>query len=91
MKFPTCFDATTGRAEFVRLLPLATDDESVQETVDGYRGTGWSLTLTALPVLAIGSVRLERHRVELHFDGLTDAGQEAFMRRFTRYYQRGGG
>lgn len=91
MRFPTCFEATTGRAEFVRLLPLASADESIRETPEGYAGQGWQLILTALPLLEIGSVRLERFRVELRFEGFTDAEQEAFMRRFTRYYQRGGG
>lgn len=91
MKFPTCFEATTGRVEFLRLLPLACADDSLRETPEGYAGQGWQVMLTALQPLAIGSVRLERFRVELHFDGLTDAEQDAFMRRFTRYYQRGGG
>jgi hypothetical protein len=36
-------------------------------------------------------VRLERHRVEIAFDGLDQAAQDAFMDRFSLYYQRGGG
>jgi hypothetical protein len=36
-------------------------------------------------------VRLERHRVEIEFDGLTEEEQDRFMRRFTLYFQRGGG
>jgi hypothetical protein len=91
MKFNNCFEATTTRAEFVRLLAKATDDPDLCETAEGFSGKGWRLSLTPLPKLSIGSVNLERYRVELNFDGLDDAGQDAFMRRFTRYYQRGGG
>jgi hypothetical protein len=36
-------------------------------------------------------VRLERHRVEIAFEGMTPEAEETFMQRFTLYYQRGGG
>jgi hypothetical protein len=36
-------------------------------------------------------VRLERHRVEIAFDGLDEPAQDAFMSRLALYYQRGGG
>jgi hypothetical protein len=36
-------------------------------------------------------VRMERHRVEIEFHGWAPEEQDRFMRRFTRYYQRGGG
>ena len=91
MRFPLAYDATTTREDFVRLLPLATGDAQYRETDDGFRGKGWSVRLTRIPPLEIGLVRLERHRVEIEFDGLTAEEQHRFMRRFTLYYQRGGG
>lgn len=91
MNFPRDFEATISRADFVRLLPLATGDDSLRETADGFAGNGWHLRLTPMPPLAIGSIRLERHRVEIALDGLSPAAREAFMRRFTQHYQRGGG
>jgi hypothetical protein len=41
--------------------------------------------------LEIGMVRLERHRVEIEFDGLTTEEQGRFMQRFSLHFQRGGG
>jgi hypothetical protein len=91
MRFPLAYDATTSRQDFVRLLPLATGGEVVRELDGSFRGKGWSLRLTQIPPLEIGLVRLERHRVEIELDGLDEAAQDAFMRRFTLHYQRGGG
>lgn len=91
MKFPLAFDATTSRAEFVRLLPVATGDDAIRETAEGFAGTGWSLRLMPIAPLEIGSVRLERHHVEIRFDRMAEAQQDAFLHRFARYYQRGGG
>ncbi len=88
MKFPRRYDATITRADFLRLLPAAT---GLSESDGLFRGCGWSLRLTPLPPLEIGMVRLERHRVEVAFDGLTAEAEEAFMQRFTLHYQRGGG
>ncbi len=91
MKFPLAYDATTTREDFVRLLPLATGGEPLREIDGEFRGKRWSVRLTPIPPLEIGLVRLERHRVEIAFDGLDEAAQDAFMRRFTLHYQRGGG
>lgn len=91
MNFPLVYDATISRADFVRLLRGATGDADFTETAVGFAGNGWRLALTPLPPLAIGSVRLERYRVELAFEGLGAEEQESFMRRFTQHYQRGGG
>lgn len=91
MRFPLRYDATTSYADFVRLLPLATAETgfSIQDGV--FHGQNWQIRLTPLPALAIGLFRLERHRVEIAFNGLTEAQQDQFMQRFTNYYQRGGG
>ena len=91
MRFPLAYDATTTREDFVRLLPGATGGAAFQEAGDRFRGEGWSVRLTRIPPLEIGLVRLERHRVEIEFDGLTADEQDRFMQRFTLHYQRGGG
>lgn len=91
MRFPRRFEATISRADFVRLLPLATGEPDVVETADGYAGRGWSLRLTPMAPLEIGSVTLERHGVELDLDGMDAVQADAFLRRMARYYQRGGG
>ncbi|MCF8197681.1 MAG: hypothetical protein K9J42_02855 [Sulfuritalea sp.] len=91
MKFPLVYDATTSRQDFVRLLPMATGTTEYEE-IDGiFRGKGWTVHLIQIPPLEIGMVRLERHRIEIEFDGLDADTQDRFMQRFTSHYQRGGG
>lgn len=91
MRFPLAYDATTTRADFVRLLPAATGEIEIQEFDGEFRGKGWRVSLTPIAPLEIGLVRLERHRVEIKLDSMDQAAQDAFMTRFTMYYQRGGG
>lgn len=91
MRFPLAYDATTTRQEFVRVLPQATGEAELREVDGRFCGKGWSVRLTPIPPLAIGMVRLERHRVEIEFDGLTVEEQDRFMERYTLHYQRGGG
>ncbi len=91
MKFPRSYDATITRADFLRLLPAATGDAGFTEQDGLFCGRGWSLQFTAIPALEIGMVRLERHRVEIAFAGMTPEAEEVFMQRFTLHYQRGGG
>lgn len=91
MKFPRRYDATITRADFVRLLAEATGQGDFVDAGDVFRGRGWLLRLTPIAPLEIGMVRLERHRVELEFEGLSPEAEEAFMQRFTLHYQRGGG
>lgn len=91
MRFPLVYDASTTRADFVRLLPQATGETGFREIGDKFCGMGWTLRLTRIAPMCIGLVRLERHRVEIEFDGLTAAEQDRFMERFTLHYQRGGG
>ncbi len=91
MKLPRRHDATITRQDFLRILPAATGEAEIREVAGVFFGRGWSLRLTAIPPLEIGRVRLERHRVEIEFDGLTEAEQERFMQRFSLHYQRGGG
>jgi hypothetical protein len=91
MKFPLVYEATTTREDFVRLLPLAIGEAEFREIDGRWRGQGWAVRLTRISPLEIGLVRLERHRVEIEFDGLTAEEQDRFMQRFALYYQRGGG
>ena len=91
MKFPLRYEATISRTEFLRSLPAATDDEDFREVDGRFEGKGWSIRLTPITPFGVGMVRLERHRVEIEFDGVTEEGQDRFMRRFTLYFQRGGG
>jgi len=91
MKFPLRYDATITLAEFIRILPAATGEGSFREVDGRFAGSGWSIRLTPIPPLEIGMVRLERHRVEIEFSGLTVEHQDRFMQRFTLHYQRGGG
>lgn len=91
MRLPRRHDATITRNDFLRILPAATGEAHIQESDGGFFGRGWSLRLTSIPPLEIGIVRLERHRVEIEFDGLTAEEQDRFMQRFTLHFQRGGG
>ena len=91
MRFPLVYDATTTRADFVRLLPAATGASEVREIDGEFRGRGWRIRLIPIAPLEIGLVRLERHRVVIEFDGMDQADQDDFMSRFTLHYQRGGG
>lgn len=90
MRLPLSYDATIERADFLRLLPLATGG-GFREEGGWLVGEGWRIRLSPLPVLAIASVRMVRHRVEIDLDGLDPSRREAFMHRFTLTYQRGGG
>ena len=91
MKLARRHDATITRQDFLRILPAATGEADIRESAGMFFGRGWSVRLTAMLPLEIGSVRLERHRVEIEFDGLTEEEQVRFMQRFTLHYQRGGG
>lgn len=91
MKFPRRYDATITRGDFLRLLPEATGHQDFTEREGAFQGSGWCVRFTPIPPLEIGMVRLERHRVEISFEGLAAEAEEAFMHRFTLAYQRGGG
>jgi hypothetical protein len=91
MKFPLRYDATITRADFIRTLPAAAGEEGFREVDGRFEGRGWSIRLTPIDAFRIGMVHMERHRVEIEFSGLSTDEQDRFMRRFTLYYQRGGG
>lgn len=86
---------TISQPEFLRLLPAAVAgaDFEVGDGVfsHGDAGRGWRITLTPLPDLAIGLIRLTRQRVAFAFRGYSSGEIDAFFRRFDLYFARGGG
>ena len=91
MKFPLRYDATITRADFIRTLPAATGESDFRQADGRFHGNGWSIRLTPITAFRIGMVHMERHRVEIEFDGLTADEEDRFMQRFSLHYQRGGG
>jgi len=89
------FQMTLGRAGFMRLLPAAVGP--FREGPDGmvleHRDEGrlWRIRLAPLPPLRLGPVPMERLQVDLTFEGYPPAEAAAFIDRFLRCYQRGGG
>lgn len=88
-------EMSISREEFLRLLPWAVGVAAIQE-VDGAFSEGqgdhrWTIRLLPLTDRQLGRVILPRHRVDLHFDGYSEEEVEAFMTRFHRGFQRGGG
>jgi hypothetical protein len=86
------YEMTLSRADFLRILPGAVGSSAVLEEDGCFRPSGldpaWTIRLTALPPLRLGLLSLERHRVELDFQG---SGAEAFLDRFWLHFRRGGG
>lgn len=91
MKFPPVYIATITREDLLRLLPAATGEADFQEVGDLIVGRHWGLRLTPVEPLVIGSLHLDRYRVEHEFFGLSEQEIDAFMTRFSLYLQRGGG
>lgn len=95
MEYRLDLEMTLSRAEFLRLLPGAVGPAVVTEESGVFRGTdgqrGWTIRLVPLLDLRLGSVSLPRHRVEVHLDGYSKGEVEAFLARFHRGFQRGGG
>lgn len=88
-------EMSISRPDFLRRLPAAVGQEAVREEngrFSGREGGGrWSLRLVPLPDRQLARVVLPCHRVEIGLEGYDDPGIEAFMARFLRAYQRGGG
>jgi len=92
MKFPLSFVATVSRSEFLRLLPAAVGSDVFADDGDVLTGaSGWRIRLAALPEIAFGRIPLERLQVDFSFDGWSAVDVDAFMRRFSLHFQRGGG
>jgi hypothetical protein len=88
-------EMTLSREEFLRLLPggvglaFTIGKEGAFQGCDG--PLQWRIHLRPLPELRLGSVCLPRHRVEIHLDGCSEDEAAAFLARFHRGFQRGGG
>ena len=88
-------DMTIDRADFFRLLPGAVAERDYQMVGDritqGDAAQGWTLDLLPLAPLPIGHLAMPRLRVEIRLQGHDPAAVEAFLARFHRGFQRGGG
>ena len=86
-------EMTLTREEFLRLLPAleTTVPNEGQVFAGGEGAKSWRLTLVPLPERRVGALLLPRCRVDLRFEGHTPAEIDAFMTRFQRAFQRGGG
>ena len=92
MNFPHSFVATVSRREFLRLLPAAVGGDNFIAEGDVIEGeSGWRMRLTALPGAEFGQAVLQRQQVAISFNGWSTGEMDAFMRRFSLYFQRGGG
>lgn len=94
MAIELSLDMSLSREEFLRLLPAAVGPVTVEEDgvfVGGDAPQRWTLRLVPLADRHLGSVILPCHRVEIRFDGYSEMAAEAFMARFHRGFQRGGG
>lgn len=91
LKFPSIYIATITREDLLRLLPMATGEADFREAGDLIAGRHWRIRLTPVDPLVIGSLQLDRYRVEHEFSGLSEQEVDAFMTRFGLHLQRGGG
>ena len=93
--FEFAWDMSISRIEFERSLPEAVDN--VAYAIDGavfshhVAGRSWRITLEPLPDRVIALLRLPRHRVSFRLEGYDPAARSAWIDRFQRYFQRGGG
>lgn len=95
MSIHLSLEMSLSREEFLRLLPSAVDLATIREE-DGLFSWGdgrrrWTIRLLPLADRSLGSVMLPCHRVEICLDGHSDLEAAAFMTRFHRGFQRGGG
>lgn len=86
---------TITQEEFLRLLPAAVAGTRF-DVADGVIShdsgrRGWRITLTPLPDLTYGLIRLERRRAVFAFRGHSEDEITAFFKRFDLYFARGGG
>ena len=89
------FEMSISRNDFLRLLPRATDGSTVEAAenvfVHAEVGRHWRIALQPLPELALGVLRLERHRIEWCFSDYSEVEIAAILDRFERHFRRGGG
>lgn len=91
-----CQDMTISRADFLRSLPAAVNHVPfAADPVSGVRSLDpsqhWRITLTPLPELCVGLLRLPRLRVAILLAGYDAAATTRFLDRFELYFRRAGG
>jgi hypothetical protein len=79
-----------GREEFFQMLPGAVELPIVHRG-DSVSGRGWTVSAEVLPALHIALLSLPRLRVLIDFTVRDVDFMAAFMARFDRHFQRGGG
>lgn len=93
--FDFSWDMSISRIEFERSLPEAVDN--VAYRIEGQKFSHradnrfWQITLEPLPDRVIALLRLPRHRVSFRLEGFDAPARAAWVERFKRYFQRGGG
>ena len=95
MSISLSLDMSISREDFLRLLPAAVGQAAFEELDGQFSGRegprSWTLRLWPLAPRRLGSVVLPRHQVELRLEGYSEAEATAFLARFQRGFQRGGG
>ena len=89
------WDMSITRAEFERSLADAVGDVHYVSAGNVYScalgARAWRIELEPLPDRVIALLRLPRHRVSFCLEGYSADEREAWIARFLRYFQRGGG
>lgn len=89
---PVVKEMALTRAEFLRLLPGAAGGAPVREEGGVFRvGDALEIALDPRPPRRLGLFEIPVMRVTLRFHGWTDEDAWAFVRRFDRAFQKGGG
>ncbi len=88
-------EMTIARDEFLRSLPAAVDHVPFRVDGDDIRSLDperkWRIAVAPLADLAIGMIRLPRHRVEIFLTDCSVEETRRFLARFELYFRRGGG
>lgn len=87
-------DMSLSREEFFRLLPAAVGPHGMREDGAAWGSDGirtWSIRPRPLEDRRLGRVVLPRHQVEITLEGYDQEEAMAFLARFHRAFQRGGG
>ena len=90
----TVKDMALTRADLLRLLPGAVGTLPWRAEADGIRigdDSGVDLRIESLPPRRFGPVEIPRLLISFAFRGWDEAEQRAFLARFDRAFQRGGG
>ncbi len=88
-------DMQLTRPEFEKRLPNALDGYDWQTIPSGIEAQNGArviyIHVTELEPRRIGMIVLPRCRVDFSFEGFDEEQKQAFIKRFDRIYQKGGG